>query len=129
MATISKFYDLEVWKESHKLTLLVYKHTKNFPSSENFGIKSQLRRAVVSIESCIAEGFSRYHYKDRLTFYYDSRGSIAEVQTQILISKDLSYLSDAEFKEIFDQAEKTAIILGGLIRSTGNLSKFRRKIS
>lgn len=129
MAMISKFYDLEVWKESHKLTLLVYKYTKDFPSSENFGLKSQLRRAVVSVESCIAEGFSRYHYKDRLTFYYDSRGSIAEIQTQVLISKDLNYLLESEFKEIFNQSEKTAVILGGLIRSTENLSKLRSKIS
>src|SRR3989344_2420562 len=103
---IKRFTDLDVWKESHKLTLSVYKYTKDFPRSETFGLTSQLRRAVVSIESCIAEGFSRYHYKDRLNFYYDSRGSIAEVQTQTITSYDLNYLTKTSFDEILKQSEK-----------------------
>ena len=122
MVTITKFTDLEAWKEAHKLTLLVYKYTKGFPKPETFGLKSQLRKAAVSVESCIAEGFSRYHYKDRLNFYYDARGSIAEVQSQSITSKDLKYLNQYKFKKIFNQAEKTGIILGGLIRSTEKLS-------
>jgi len=119
---IKRFTDLDVWKESHKLTLSVYKYTKDFPRSETFGLTSQLRRAVVSIESCIAEGFSRYHYKDRLNFYYDSRGSIAEVQTQTITSYDLNYLTKTSFDEILKQSEKVAVILGGLIRSTEKLT-------
>ncbi len=67
---IKNFTDLDVWKEAHKLTLLVYKETKTFPKDEMFGLVSQIRRAVVSIESCIAEGFARYHYKDRLNFLW-----------------------------------------------------------
>jgi four helix bundle protein len=78
---------------------------------------------VVSIESNISEGFSRYHFKDRLNFYYDSRGSLSEVQTQLLIAKDIKYVSDIDFQSIFVQTEKVAIILSGLIRSTDNLSK------
>lgn len=123
MVIIRKFYDLEAWKEAHKLTLLVYKYTKNFPKSETFGLRSQLRRAVISIESCIAEGFSRYHYKDRLNFYYDSRASLAEVQSQSITSKDLKYLTKYQFEKIFEQSEKVGIILGGLIRKTEQLSK------
>lgn len=65
---IKNFTDLEAWKEAHKLTLLIYKATKLFPESELFGLTSQLRRAAVSVESCIAEGFTRYHYKDRMNF-------------------------------------------------------------
>jgi len=121
--TIERFTDLDVWKEAHKLTLLIYKYTKDFPKSEIFGLISQLRRAAISIESCIAEGFSRYHYKDRLNFYYDSRGSIAEVQTQTITSHDLEYFTENMFSEIMDQSEKVAIILGGLIRSTLKLTK------
>ena len=120
--TINKFTDLEVWKEAHKLTLLIYKITQNFPKSEIYGLTSQLRRAAVSIESCIAEGFCRFHYKERLNFYYDSRGSIGEVQSQIIDAKDLKFINEEEFKQVFDQAEKIGIILGGLIRSTENLS-------
>lgn len=123
MTKIEKFTDLDVWKEAHKLTLLVYKCTKFFPKSELFGLTSQIRRAVVSIESCIAEGFSRFHYKDRLTFYFDSRGSIAEVQTQSITAKDLGYINVNQFEEIMKQTEKVAVILGGLIRSTEVLSK------
>ena len=120
---IKNFTDLDVWKEAHKLTLLVYKETKTFPKDEMFGLVSQIRRAVVSIESCIAEGFARYHYKDRLNFYYDARGSVAEVESQAITAKDLKYLTELEFNEIFNQAEKVGVILSGLIRSTENLSR------
>ena len=129
MTTIAKFTDLKAWEEAHNLTLFVYKYTKTFPRSETFGITSQLRRAAVSIESCIAEGFARFHYKDRLTFYYDARGSISEVQSQVITAKDLRYLNQAEFEEIWRQSETVAIILGGLIRSTENLSQKKSKIT
>ncbi|MFH1863520.1 MAG: four helix bundle protein [bacterium] len=122
---IKNFTDLDVWKEAHKLTLLVYKETKTFPKDEMFGLISQIRRAVVSIESCIAEGFARYHYKDRLNFYYDARGSVAEVESQAITSRDLGYLSESQFKEIFNQSERVGVILSGLIRSTESLSKKR----
>ncbi len=120
---IKKFTDLEVWKESHKLTLQIYRVTKDFPKEESFGLTSQIRRASVSIESCIAEGFSRYHFKDRLNFYYDSRGSLSEVQGQLIIAKDVSYINEKDFNEIFTQTEVVSRILAGLIRSTNNLSK------
>lgn len=122
MTKIQKFTDLEVWKESHKLTLMVYKYSESFPKSEVFGLSSQIRRAVVSNESCIAEGFSRYHFKDRLNFYFDARGSLAEVETQSLISKDLKYLTYKRYQEISEQCKKVEIILAGLIRSTQKLS-------
>lgn len=123
MTKINKFTDLEEWKEAHKLTLLIYKISNTFPKTEIYELTSQIRRAVVSIESCIAEGFCRYHYKDRLNFYYDARGSVGEVQSQIIDAKDLSFISEKEFEEIFNQAEKVGLILGGLIRSTESLSK------
>lgn len=120
---IIKFTDLVAWQEAHKLTLFIYEVTRSFPKSELYGLINQLRRAAVSIESCIAEGFSRYHYKDRLNFYYDARGSVGEVQSQFLDAKDLKFIKELEFQKIFNQAEKVGIILGGLIRSTENLSK------
>ena len=123
METITKFTDLNVWKEAHKLTLLIYEDSSTFPKSETFGLTSQIRRAVVSIESNIAEGFSRFHYKDRLVFYYDARGSVSEVQCQTIISKDIEYINQSQFEEIWKQSELVTIILGGLIRSTLNISK------
>lgn len=118
---ISKFADLDAWKEAHKLTLLVYKVTSEFPKTELYGLTSQLRRAVVSIESCIAEGFCRFHYKDRLNFYYDARGSTGEVQSQLIDAKDLRFIEESNFKLIWDQTEKVNLILNGLIRGTGRL--------
>ena len=120
---INKFTDLEAWKEAHKLTLLVYKITQAFPKSELYGLTMQLRRVAVSVESCIAEGFCRYHYKDRLNFYYDARGSIGEIQSQIIDVRDLQFVTNEDFKKAFDKSEKVGIILGGLIRSTENLAK------
>lgn len=120
---IKNFTDLEAWKEAHKLTLLIYKITNSFPKEEMFGLISQIRRAVISIESNIAEGFARFHYKDRLNFYFQARGSVSEVESQLITSKDLGYIKGKEFREILEQAEKVGRILSGLIRSTENLSK------
>ena len=122
MARIIKFSDLDAWKEAHRLTLLIYGATGKFPKSELYGLVSQLRRAAVSVEACIAEGFSRFHYKDRLNFYYDARGSLGEVESEIIDGKDLSFVDERNFGEIIDQIEITGKILGGLIRSTEKLS-------
>jgi four helix bundle protein len=120
---ITSFTDLEAWKEAHCLTLLIYKKTQTFPKEEVYGVTSQIRRAVISIESCIAEGFCRYHYKDRLNFYYDARGSLGEVHSQAITARDLRFISDEDFQEILHHIEKTGALLGGLIRGTMSLSK------
>lgn len=77
---IQNFYELNAWKKAHELVLEIYKITKNFPKDELFGIISQLRRAACSIAANIAEGFERYHFNDKIRFYYQARGSVAEVQ-------------------------------------------------
>jgi four helix bundle protein len=120
---IRHFTNLEAWQEAHKLTLLVYKITAKFPKSELYGLTSQLRRAAVSIESCIAEGFCRFHYKDRLNFYYDARGSVGEIESQMIDAKDLKFIKEKDFQLVWEQAEKVGVILGGLIRGTQKLSK------
>ena len=73
--------------------------------------------AVVSITSNIAEGFSRYYFKDKVRFYYMARGSVSEVQNQLLITRDLNYISINLFNEIFDQSKKTQALINGLISS------------
>jgi four helix bundle protein len=120
---ISRFTDLIAWQEAHKLTLLIYKISEEFPNSEKYNLTSQIRRAVVSIESCLAEGFCRYHYKDRLQFYYESRGSLGEVQSQMMDAKDLRFLDEKIYKEVIIQTEKVNVILGGLIRQTQSFVK------
>ncbi len=116
--TIKSFSDLEVWQEAHKLVLLIYKATKDFPKEEVFGLVSQMRRAAVSITSNIAEGFSRYSYKEKINFYSISRGSLTELENQLLISKDVGYINGDNFNIIMEQLIVTHKLLNAFIRST-----------
>jgi four helix bundle protein len=90
---IYNFYELDVWKKAHELGLNIYKITKNFPKEELFGITSQLKRAINSVTANIAEGFERYYFKDKIKFYYQARGSLAEVQNFLLLAKDLGLIN------------------------------------
>lgn len=115
---ITSFTKLDAWKEGHKLVLLVYKATKQFPKDELFGIVSQMRRCVVSITSNIAEGFSRQSYKEKIQFYATALGSVTELQNQLLISKDVGYISSVLFTEIATQSVVVHKIINGLIRKS-----------
>lgn len=115
---IKSFTDLVAWQEAHKLVCAVYKITKIFPKEELYCLVTQIRRAVISITSNIAEGFSRISYKDKTRFYAVALGSLTELQNQLLIAKDLGYLSEKRFKET---AEKTIFVhklINGLIKSS-----------
>jgi len=120
MGGITSFQDLDVWKEAHRLVLSVYRVTKDFPADERFGIISQLRRASSSITANIAEGFSRYYFKDKIRFYYQSRGSVSEVQNFLILSKDLGYLDEEILQDLNTQATKILLLTNGLIRSIRN---------
>lgn len=102
---ISHFYDLEIWKESHKLCLKIYSLTKDFPSKETYGLSDQLRRASSSVGANIAEGFGRYHYKEKIKFYYNSRGSVCEIQNFLFLAKDLQYVDKEKARDIFKRYE------------------------
>jgi len=114
---IRNFYDLEAWKKGHKLVLEIYKLTKGFPKEELFGIIAQLRKAASSITANIAEGFERYHFKDKIRFYYQARGSVAEVQNFLLLAKDLEYINFETCKNLGQKANEVRQIINGLIRS------------
>jgi len=118
---IKSFMDLDAWKEGHTLVLDIYKITKRFPKEEIFGLISQMRRCVVSITSNIAEGFSRQSYKEKLQFYSIAQGSVTELQNQLLISKDVNYITENEFQNISEQAIKVHKIINGLIRHSKTL--------
>ena len=120
MSKIQRFSDLTVWQEGHNLVLLVYKRTKNFPSEEKFSLTNQVRRAAVSITSNIAEGFGRQSEKDRLHFYAMSRGSLLELQNQLLIARDIELLTPDDFTELSEQTIIVHKLLNGLIRSIKN---------
>jgi four helix bundle protein len=118
--TIHNFTDLEAWKESQKLVLFVYKITKNFPQEEKFGLTNQIRRASVSIVSNIAEGFGRSSGKDKAQFYAIAKGSIMEVESQLLVAKDLKYIDNRTFEEANDLVRLTIRLVSGLVNSAMN---------
>lgn len=112
---IKEFTDLIAWKEGHKLVLMIYEITKQFPQQELFALIDQLRRSSSSITSNIAEGFGRQTYKEKVQFYYLAQGSLTELKNQLMIAKDVEYLSLEEYNGLYDQANKVHQLLQGLI--------------
>ncbi len=114
---IEHFTDLDAWREAHKLVLLVYRLTENFPDKERFGLTNQLRRAAISVTSNIAEGFGRGTKNDKVHFYTMAKGSLFETQNQVYIGKDLKYLNQNQFVEFEQQSDIVSRLITGLRRS------------
>lgn len=118
MGKINSFKDLLAWQRGHLLVLYIYKLTESFPQREQFGITSQMQRAVISITSNIAEGFSRISKKEKIHFYYIALGSLTELENQLLVCRDLKYCNNTESKEGERLIIDVNMLLNGLIRST-----------
>lgn len=118
---IKSFTDLNAWKKSHELVLEIYKITDSFPKAEQFGLTNQIRRAVVSITSNIAEGFSRNSYKEKSQFYSMALGSLSEVQNQLIIARDLKYTTQKEFLKIAKMTITASKLLNGLIKKSKSI--------
>lgn len=86
--------DLEVWKKSIELVKIIYQKSDEFPKSESFGLTSQIRRAAVSIPSNLAEGNARSSSKETIHFIDIALGSLAEVETQLIIAKELGFIKE-----------------------------------
>ena len=112
--------DLEVWKESMVLAKEVYILTNSFPKEELYGITSQMRRSVISVPSNIAEGAARSSDKEFIQFLYISLGSLAELETQLLLSHDLKFINNTDF---FPKIEKIRMKILGLIKYLKNKTK------
>lgn len=91
------YKELIVWQKSYEFLLLIYRLTNKFPKSEIYALMSQIRRAAVSVPSYIAEGYCRYSKKEYVQFLQIAFGSGAELETQLLLAKDLKYISGQEF--------------------------------
>lgn len=116
---IKSFTQLYAWKEGHKLLLLIYKLTnEKFPKEELFGLTNQIRRAVISFTSNIAEGFSRNSFKEKVQFYSTALGSLTEVQNQLLIARDLRYITSEEFKDLAQITVTINKLTKGLIKKS-----------
>ncbi|MBN1169067.1 four helix bundle protein [Candidatus Woesebacteria bacterium] len=118
MAKIKNFYDLIAWQEARSLGVYIYKITDKFPKKEIFGLTSQIRRSAISVSSNIAEGFSRKGKKEKIQFYYHSLGSITELQSQVIIAKDIGYLNKKEMEKILKKTLTVQKLINGLIRGT-----------
>ncbi|MFZ1812140.1 MAG: four helix bundle protein [Candidatus Saccharimonadales bacterium] len=117
MQKITSYRDMEVWRKSRELARMIYDKTSQFPSSEQFGITNQMRRAAVSIPSNIAEGFGRATAKEKSQFYHVAKGSLAELETQSYIASDIGYLDESDLEEIIQLASLTHRLLQGLIKA------------
>ncbi len=98
------FHDLMVWQRSMDLSISVYRLTETFPRSETYGLSSQMRRAAVSVPSNIAEGAARSTRKDFRHFVIMARGSLAELQTQLILAGRLGYSGENQVRDAYQQA-------------------------
>ncbi|OIP57548.1 MAG: four helix bundle protein [Candidatus Levybacteria bacterium CG_4_10_14_0_2_um_filter_36_16] len=115
---IESFTDLSVWREGHKLVIMTYKITKSFPREETYSLIDQMRRAAASITGNITEGFGRQGYREKVQFYYMSKGSLSELKNFILIAKDVDCLSEMDLKILTEQTDIVDRLLQGFIRKS-----------
>ena len=115
---IFAFEKLKVWEEIRILIKSIYSITKIFPKEEQFCLVNQMRRAVISVSSNLAEGSSRTSLKDQAHFYQLSYSSLMEVLSQLIVSNDLDYISEVEYKETRAKIESVSYLLNQLRNST-----------
>lgn len=111
------YKDLIAWWKAMDLADLVYEATDSFPKREVYSLTDQMTRAAVSIPSNIAEGQARYSNCEFLHFLRNSRGSLAELETQILVAQRRSYLPEVKAEELLRKGDELSRILSGLINS------------
>jgi four helix bundle protein len=117
---LKNYRELNVWQKAYQLCLEIYKITRDFPKEERYGLTSQIRRAVVSIPSNIAEGYGRKTTKEYIQSLYIAYGSNCELETQILLSNDLGYVKDGKIEELQQKIGDVERMLKGLIKSLEN---------
>ncbi|MEK7724389.1 MAG: four helix bundle protein [Acidobacteriota bacterium] len=106
--------NLEVWKKAIEMVTEVYEITQSFPTEEKFGLTSQIRRAVVSIPANITEGVARKSDKEFCNFLSIAQGSASELETELLIAKNLKYLSVERYQKIYEEVNTIARMIIGL---------------
>ena len=114
---LKNYKELNVWQKSYALCLHIYKITKGFPKDEIYGLTSQIRRSDVSIPSNIAEGYGRKTTIEYVRFLYIAYGSICELETQTMISRDLSYVEKESLVKLKGEIGDIERMLKALIKS------------
>ena len=114
MDKIYQFEKLETWQQSRQLVVAVYKLLRKFPPEERYGLCDQMRRAIISVPSNIAEGVSRIAVKETIHFIEIAFGSLMEVYCQLQIAVDIGYITEDDFKQIKPLIQSTSKLMNGL---------------
>lgn len=120
---IQSFTELMAWQKEHALVLQIYQITKGLPKEETYSLVDQMRRCVISITSNIAEGFSRKSYKEKIQFYSMSLGSTTELQNQLLVARDVGYITNEQFILIANLTVEVHKLINGLIKGSRRFVK------
>jgi len=123
MAEVKSYRDLIAWQKSMGLCRSVYVATREYPQEERYALAVQTRRAAVSVPSNIAEGWGRGNLGDYLRFLTIARGSLCEVETQLLLGQSLEYLTSERADALLRDAEECSRVLNGLIASLARIRK------
>ena len=122
MSKIKNYKQLVVWRKSFELVKLIYQATKRFPKSEMFNLTSQVRRSAVSIPSNIAEGYCRRNIQEYVHFLRIALASAAELETQILLARELGFIKDRGSRKILELLKEVLKMLNSLVTKLKNSS-------
>ena len=125
----ASYRDLRVWQNAMDLVVNIYQETQGFPKEERYGLTSQMRRASVSIPSNIAEGKGRSTDRDRALFFCHARGSLLELETQILIAQRLRYLNPQGAEGLISNSSELGRMLNSLIQSIRSPENTKRSVA
>lgn len=117
---VKGFRELEIYQSSLPIAEKIYKLAEKFPKDETYGLADQLRRASASIGANITEGFGRFHYKDKLLFFYDSRGFAYETMHFIELSSRIGYINDEDRSNLIEALNKLSVRINNFINSIGH---------
>lgn len=124
MATYKSFEDLPVWQSARELAVMVYRATAKGKLKEDYGLKSQMQRAAVSVSSNIVEGFERGSKQESIQFLYIAKGSCGELRSQLFIANDIGFVENATFKNLLKSATDVSKQISGFIEYL-KTSKFK----
>jgi four helix bundle protein len=113
---MGNYQKLRVWQSAKDLAVLIYKVIKSTPLSKDYGLRDQIQRAAVSIPSNIAEGDESGTNKISIRYFYTAKGSIAELQTQIIIAQEVGYLDQSIKNELLAECDRISIMLNRIIK-------------
>jgi four helix bundle protein len=115
--TYTDFTQMPIWQNAMDIAVNIQQKSIGFPKTEDYGVTSQLRRAALSIASNLAEGFGRSHTKDKLNFYYFSRGSIMETRNHLIYCKNVKYMNEEDVRLLNETLLQLTYDLNKLIKS------------